>query len=371
MSADTARPASPPVHPPPAPLPLPPADRGATRIADRVVRRVAGRAAAEALGTGPGGGEVVRTSVDVRGSRVDGVHLDVGLAYPAHLETAGAELQRRVTERTAYLTGLTVGRTTVRITRLAQSTATEPTEWAETARSRRRAARRPWSERRAPAAVFALLGAAVCGALLADVVAVAVGRGPSGVRLRTLDWLTSHGPADTAVAVGAAVALAAGLWTLFVALTPGLRGRLPMATPDGTDATANATATATAVDRPAVAALVRHRAADVPGVSRVRVTARRRRIAVRARIGFGDPAGTRDALTRTTEGVVAGLGLAKPPRVRVRVSRDAYWQPPGTQDGEQRHEHNREEDHEQDHDQDREQKEAPPHAPPPAPASAP
>ncbi|MFD9866623.1 DUF6286 domain-containing Asp23/Gls24 family envelope stress response protein [Streptomyces niveus] len=362
MSADAARPGSPPVPPPPAPLP--PADRGATRIADRVVRRVAGRAAAEALR--PGGGEVVRTSVDVRGSRVDGVHLDVGLAYPAHLETAGAELQRRVTERTAYLTGLTVGRTTVRITRLAQSTATEPTEWAETARSRRGAARRPWSERRAPAAVFALLGAAVCGALLADVVAVAVGRGASGVRLRTLDWLTSHGPADTAVAVGAAVALVAGLWTLFAALTPGLRGRLPMATPDGTDATANATATA--VDRSAVAALVRHRAADVPGVSRVRVTARRRRIAVRARIGFGDPAGTRDALTRTTEGVVAGLGLAKPPRVRVRVSRDAYWQPPGAQGGEQRHEQNREEDHEQDHDQDREQKEAPPHAPPPAPA---
>ncbi|AQU68014.1 DUF6286 domain-containing Asp23/Gls24 family envelope stress response protein [Streptomyces niveus] len=363
MSADAARPVPPPVPPPP--LPLPPADRGATRIADRVVRRVAGRAAAEVLGAGPGGGEVVRTSVDVRGSRVDGVHLDVGLAYPAHLETSGAELQRRVTERTAYLTGLTVGRTTVRITRLAQSTATEPTEWAESARSRRRAARRPWSERRAPAAVFALLGAAVSGALLAVVVAVVVGRGPSGVRLRTLDWLTSHGPADTVVAVGAAVAVVAGLWTLFAALTPGLRGRLPMATPDATDATTNATATA--VDRPAVAALVRHRAADVPGVSRVRVTARRRRIAVRARIGFGDPAGTRDALTRTTEGVVAGLGLAKPPRVRVRVSRDAYWQPPGTHDGEQRHEQN----HEQDREQDREQKEATPHAPPPAPASAP
>ncbi|MFD6990368.1 DUF6286 domain-containing Asp23/Gls24 family envelope stress response protein [Streptomyces sp. NPDC059943] len=354
MSADAGQPAP---SPPPATAgTLAPADRGATRIADRVVRRVAGRAAEEVLGP-RGGGEVVRTSVDVRGSRVDSVHLDVGMAYPAHLETSGAEVQRRVTERTAYLTGLTVGRTTVRITRLARSAAPEPTRWAESAESPSSSGRRPWSERRAPAAVFALLGAAVSGALLADVVAVALGREPSDVRLRTLDWLTSHGPADTAVAVGAAVATVAGLWTLFAALTPGLRGRLPMsaksAMPDATGATT------TAIDRPAAAALVRHRAADVPGVSRVRVTAGRRRIAVRARIGFGDPADTREALTRTTEGVVAGLGLAKPPRVRVRVSRDAYWQPPGTHDSA----HGQDQDHEQ--------KEATSHAPPPAPASAP
>ncbi|MFF2187217.1 DUF6286 domain-containing Asp23/Gls24 family envelope stress response protein [Streptomyces sp. NPDC058155] len=360
MSADAGQPAP---TPPPAPAgTLPPADRGATRIADRVVRRVAGRAAEEVLGS-QGGGEVVRTSVDVRGSRVDSVHLDVGTAYPAHLETSGAELQRRVTERTAYLTGLTASRTTVRITRLARSAAPEPTRWAESAESAESpssSGRRPWSERRAPAAVFALLGAAVSGALLADVVAVALGREPSDVRLRTLDWLTSHGPADTAVAVGAAVATVTGLWTLFAALTPGLRGRLPMSPKSAKSAMPDATdATTTAIDRPAAAALVRHRAADVPGVSRVRVTAGRRRIAVRARIGFGDPADTREALTRTTEGVVAGLGLAKPPRVRVRVSRDAYWQPPGTHDSA----HGQDQDHEQ--------KEATPHAPPPAPASAP
>ncbi|MFE3249317.1 DUF6286 domain-containing Asp23/Gls24 family envelope stress response protein [Streptomyces sp. NPDC059209] len=360
---------------PPVP-PVPPADRGTTRIADRAVRRVAGRAAQEVLA--PGGGEVVRTSADVRGSRVESVRLDVGLPYPTRLETSGAELQRRVSERTALLTGLTVGRTTVRVTRLAQSPASEPAEWAEPAGAAgypRRSGRRPWSERRAPAALFALLGAAVCGALLADVVAVALGREPSGVRLRTLDWLTGHGPADTAVAVGAAVATVAGLWTLFAALTPGLRGRLPMSVTSGRSAEqgAEGAVTSAAVDRPAVAALVRHRAADMPGVSRVRVTAGRRRIAVRARIGFGDPADARDALIRTAEDVVAGLGLAKPPRVRVRVSRDAYWQPPGTPP-------DREPGHGRDgHDgldgldgldgrQDHEQKEATPHAPPPAPA---
>ncbi|MFC8825536.1 DUF6286 domain-containing Asp23/Gls24 family envelope stress response protein [Streptomyces sp. NPDC057137] len=330
-----------------SPVP-PPADRGATRIADRVVRRVAGRAAEEVLR--PGGGEVVRASADVHGSRVDRIHLDVGLAYPAHLETSGAELQRRVTERTAHLTGLTVSRTAVRITRLSQSptSAVESTEPAKSTASAEsvapRAGRRPWSERRAPAAVFALIGAVVSGALLADVVAVAVGRAPSDVRVRTLDWLTSHGPADTVVAVGAAVATVAGLWLVFVALTPGLRGRLAMS---GTRA---------GIDRPAAAALVRHRAADVPGVSRVRVTAGRRRIAIRARLSFGDPVGARDVLTRVSQDVVTGLGLAKPPRVRVRVSRDEYWQPPRTQDREHDREH------------DRERKEATPDANAPAPA---
>ncbi|MET4927527.1 DUF6286 domain-containing protein, partial [Streptomyces sp. PSRA5] len=326
----------------------PPTDRGATRIADRVVRRVAGRAAEEVLR--PGGGQVVRASADVHGSRVDRIHLDVALTYPAPLETSGADLQRRVTERTAYLTGLTVGRTAVRITRLARSPtpADEPGEPAESAESvAPRAGRRPWSERRAPAAVFALIGAVVCGALLADVVAVAVGRAPSDVRVRALDWLTSHGPADTAVAVGAAVSTVAGLWLVFVALTPGLRGLLAMS---GVRA---------AVDRPAVAALVRHRAADVPGVSRVRITAGRRRIAVSARISFGDPGEARDVLTRVTRDVVTGLGLAKPPRVRVRVSRDEYWQPPRPQDPEQ------------DRRQVPEHKETPPDAHVPAPAPAP
>lgn len=315
---------------------LAPADRGATRIADRVVRRVAGRAAQEALR--PGGGEVVRASADVHGSRVDRIQLDVGLAYPAPLEESGADLQRRVADRTAHLTGLKVGRTAVRITRLTQSPAlpvetVEPTATVERAEAagpagsvRRRTGRRPWSQRRSPAAVLALVGVALCGALLADVVAVAFGREPSEVRLRTLDWLTSHGPADTAVAVGAGVATVAGLWLVFTALTPGLRGRLAMS-----DAGAART-TGAAVDRQAVAALVQHRTADVPGVSRVRVTAGRRLIFVRARITFGDPRTERDALTLVSRDVVSGLGLAKPPRVRVSVTRDDYWQPPREQD---------------------------------------
>lgn len=344
-----------PLVPPPVPPPLaPPADRGATRIADRVVRRVAGRVAEEMLR--PGGGEVVRASADVRGSRVDRIHLDVGLAYPTHLETSGADLQRRVTERTARLTGLTVSRTAVRITRLAQSPtpAVESTESAGSTEPAESAAprtgRRPWSERRSPAAVFALIGAVVSGALLADVVAVALGRAPAAARVRTLDWLTSHGPADTVVAVGAAAATVAGLWLVFAALTPGLRGRLAMS---GRRA---------GIDRPAAAALVHHRAADVPGVSRVRVTAGRRRIVIRARLSFGDPDEARDVLTRVTQDVVTGLGLAKPPRVRVRVRRDEYWQPPREQD--------REQDHEPPREQDREQKEVTPDAHVPAPTSA-
>ncbi|MFJ2178358.1 DUF6286 domain-containing protein [Streptomyces sp. NPDC087851] len=302
-----------------------PAERGTTRVADRVVRRIAGRAAARALGPG---GEVLRVSAEAGDGGSWRLRLDVALAYPVRLEAAGERLQEEVTARTAELTGLRVGRTEVRIGRLDPRAAAVPgprteadTAAAEAGAARRRS-RRPWSERRVPAAVLAAGGAALCGLLLTDVVAVALGGTAAGARTRLLQWASDQEPGGTAVTVGGLVAVVAGLWLLLAGLTPGLRGRLAMAdAADGTRA---------ALDRAAAGALVHQGAAEVPGVSRVRVRVGRGGTAVRATVGFGDLDEAREGVARAVAEVVDRLGLARPPRIRVRVSPDPHWRAPGS-----------------------------------------
>ncbi|MFE4062165.1 hypothetical protein ACFXP3_38790, partial [Streptomyces sp. NPDC059096] len=121
-----------------------PAERGTTRIADRVVRRIAGRTAARALGSG---GEVLRVSAEARGGGSWRLRVEVALAYPVRVESAGARLQEEVSARTAALTGLTVGRTEVRVGRL------DPTRRAGVARARAPAAPgAPGGAARAPGA---------------------------------------------------------------------------------------------------------------------------------------------------------------------------------------------------------------------------
>ncbi|MFI6697395.1 DUF6286 domain-containing Asp23/Gls24 family envelope stress response protein [Streptomyces sp. NPDC050509] len=303
-----------------------PAERGTTRVADRVVRRIAGRAAAQALGPG---GEVLRVSAEAKGGGSWRLRLDVALAYPVRLETAGARLQEEVSARTAELTGLKIGPAEVRISRLDPSRGTgvpgprtEADAAAGEAGAPRRRSRRPWSERRVPAAVLAAGGAALCGLLLADLVAVALGGTAAGARTRLLEWVSEQAAGGTAVTVGGVVAVVAGLWLLLAGLTPGLRGRLAM-----TDA---ADGTRAALDRSAVGALVHHGAAEVPGVSRVRVRVGRGATAVRATVGFGDLDEARKGVARAVAEVVDRLGPARPPRIRVRVSPDAHWRAPGS-----------------------------------------
>ncbi|MFE3826186.1 DUF6286 domain-containing Asp23/Gls24 family envelope stress response protein [Streptomyces sp. NPDC059092] len=303
-----------------------PAERGTTRIADRVVRRIAGRAAAQALGPG---GEVLRVSAGARGGGPWRLRLDVALAYPVRVETAGARLQEEAAARTAALTGAEVGRTEVRIGRLdpprgraLPGPRTEAGAAGTGSGATRRRSRRPWSERRAPAAVLAAGGAALCGLLLADRVAVALGGSAAGAWTRLTEWVSGQAAGGAAMTVGGAVAVGAGLWLLLAGLTPGLRGRLAMAdAADGTRA---------ALDRSAAGALVHHGAAGVPGVSRVRVRVGRGVTAVRATVGFGDLDEVREGVAHAVAQVVERLGPARPPRVRVRVSPDAHWRAPGS-----------------------------------------
>ncbi|MFC8131224.1 DUF6286 domain-containing Asp23/Gls24 family envelope stress response protein [Streptomyces sp. NPDC057302] len=303
----------------------PSAERGTTTIADRAVRRIAERAATEALA--PGAVEAGRGSAAVRGRRAR-VAVTVTLPYPAVLDEAGESVRSHVAERTALLTGLTVPSARIRVRGLSRQARSaerfEPAVAAAVAAGAAGArARRPWSQRRLPVAVFALVAAAVCGVLLYDVVSVhAAGRAPARWRVQVMEWLSTHGP-DSAGAPGVLAALAVfalGVWLLVLALTPGRRGALPMRPPlPGVHAV---------LERRAVAALLRDAVTDVPGVGRVRVRVGRRTARVRAGLDFGEPDDARRAACEAAGAAADRLGLAGPLRLRVRLRTEAAWRAP-------------------------------------------
>ncbi|MET9195132.1 DUF6286 domain-containing protein [Streptomyces olivaceus] len=300
-----------------------PAERGRTVVADRAVRRIAERAAAEADLAGRRA-RVTHGSAAVRGRRTD-VSVDVRLPYPAPLGETGEQVRGRMAERVAELSGLTVRAATVRVQSLAPDRSPAPQPPPDADRPTGGRARRPWSARPGPAALVALVGAAASGALLYDVLSVHLAdRRPAPWRTGAVDWLATHGPGDTAVVAGGAVAAVLGAWLLCLALTPGLRGVLPMAPVPGQRRQR------AVLDRTAAAELVRDTASAVPGVTHVRVRCGRRRVRLRAHLAFGDRATTRAALRTAAGTALAGLGLARPLRPRVALRTEPHWRPPGT-----------------------------------------
>ncbi|MFJ9637528.1 DUF6286 domain-containing protein [Streptomyces sp. NPDC101178] len=297
---------------------VPAAGRGTTTVAPRAVRRIAERAAAEAL---PDGGSVVRGSADVRGASAR-IAVGVRLPYPVRADEAARRIRERAEFRTAALTGLAVPRAEVRVDALAVGPApvvprgVEVAPGPDTAKGRRPGPRIR-SQRRVPAAVLAAVGAVACGLVLADVVAVRFGGAPAGWRTTVVDWAATHGPSDSVVRLGGAVAAVAGLWLLGCALLPGLRRRLRMAAP--------APEVRAALDRTAAARTLRERALGVPGVVGARVRVRHRRALVRAAVGYGDPEEVHAEAVRVLGAGLLELGLARPPVLRVRVRREAGW----------------------------------------------
>ncbi|MGW4219150.1 DUF6286 domain-containing protein [Streptomyces bacillaris] len=298
---------------------VPAGERGTTTVAPRAVRRIAERAAAEAL---PGGGSVTRGSATVRGASAR-IAVDVRLPYPVRADEAAQRVRERAEARTAALTGLSVPRAAVRVDALTVATASavvtrgapgdvdavEAPEVVPSARIR--------AERRVPSALLAVVGAVACGLLLADVIAVRLGGAPAGWRTAVLDWAATHGPADSAVRIGGAVAALAGVWLLGCALLPGSRRRLRMGAP--------APEVRAQLDRTAAARVLRERALGVSGVVGARVGVRRRRARVRIVVGYGDPEEVRSEAVRVLDASLAELGLARTPvlRVGVQVRRDA------------------------------------------------
>ncbi|MCF3960551.1 DUF6286 domain-containing protein [Streptomyces fuscigenes] len=180
--------------------------------------------------------------------------------------------------------------------------------------------RRPWSPRRGPATLCALLGMASGGAVLYDVVMVRLGGTPAPWRHALLERTYGVSPTTALVGVVAAVLLVAGLWLIWLALTPGARKFAPMVPPE--------TGVRAFLDRSAVTLLLRDAALEVPGTGSVRIGVRRRKVLVRATVRYGAMDEVQDAVTRTLSEKRDGLGLASEPRLVVRVRPDETWAAP-------------------------------------------
>ncbi|MFJ8718067.1 DUF6286 domain-containing protein [Streptomyces violaceus] len=181
-----------------------------------------------------------------------------------------------------------------------------------------RSERRFWSARRIPAALVALLSVAAIGLLLYDVVSVRAGRSAMRWRRRLAEELATRPLDDTWVIVGAAVAMALGLWLFLLAVTPGLRRLLPMRQPTGIPGAEEVHA---GLDRRAVALVLRDRAVQVAGVRSARVAVGRRKVKARAEAHFRDLEEVRADLDATLGEAVTSLGLARQPALTVRARR--------------------------------------------------
>nr|WP_245791704.1 DUF6286 domain-containing protein [Actinacidiphila rubida] len=175
-------------------------------------------------------------------------------------------------------------------------------------------ARRFWSSRRVPAAVTAAAILALGGLFLYDVASVRAGRKAMYWRKKLADELATRHLDDTWIILGASVSAALGLWLLVLALTPGERSVLPMARrgPDAVRA---------GLDRHAAELVLRDRAMEVSGVRWARAVVKRRRIKLRATSHFRDIDDVRRDLTEAAERAVRQLGLARQPRLTVRLQR--------------------------------------------------
>jgi hypothetical protein len=181
-----------------------------------------------------------------------------------------------------------------------------------------RSARRFWSARLLPAALVALLSVAATGLFLYDVVSVRAGGPAMDWRRRLAEELATRPLDDTWVIVGAAVAMALGLWLFLLAVTPGLRRLLPMRQPTGIPGAEEVRA---GLDRRAAALVLRDRAVQVPGVQSARVAVGRRKVKARAEAHFRDLEEVRADLDATLGEAVTSLGLARQPALTVRVRR--------------------------------------------------
>ncbi|MFF4059620.1 DUF6286 domain-containing protein [Streptomyces sp. NPDC001668] len=173
--------------------------------------------------------------------------------------------------------------------------------------------RRFWSARRVPAGIVALLLLLVAGVFLYDIASVRANRPAMHWRRELSRQLAERPLDDTWVLVGAGVAAALGLWLVLLAVTPGLRGLLPMRRthPD----------VRAGLHRDAAAMVLRDRAMEVAGVQSARVKMRRRKADVRAVSHFRELDDVRADLDVNLAEAIRALGLARPPALSVHVAR--------------------------------------------------
>ncbi|MFG3255486.1 DUF6286 domain-containing protein [Streptomyces sp. NPDC048172] len=172
-----------------------------------------------------------------------------------------------------------------------------------------------WSPRRRVAGLVALVLLAGAGVLLYDVASVRADRPGMSWRRTFADELATTRLDSTPVLAGAAVAALLGLWLLVLALTPGLRGLLPMRR--------DVPQVRAGLERRAAALVLRDRAMEVAGVRSVRVDVKRRKVRARAQAHFRDLDEVRGDLDAALEDGIQQLGLARRPGLSVHVRRPA------------------------------------------------
>ena len=175
-------------------------------------------------------------------------------------------------------------------------------------------AKRFWSSRRIPAALTAAAILGLSGLFLYDVSSVRADREGMYWRKKLADELATRHLDDIWIILGASVCAALGLWLIVLAATPGERSVLPM-TRRGPDAVR------AGLDRHAAELVLRDRAMEVSGIRWARATVKRRRVKVRAAAHFRDLDDVRKDLTGVMEDAVRQLGLARTPRLTVRLQR--------------------------------------------------
>ncbi|MEE1941531.1 DUF6286 domain-containing protein [Streptomyces sp. TRM 70361] len=179
-----------------------------------------------------------------------------------------------------------------------------------------RATGRLWSARRVPAAVLALILAVVAAVLLYEAVAASIDKSAAPWRREVTGELDARPLDDLWVIAGAALTALLGLWLLVLALTPGLRGLLPMRGSGTGGVRVRAW-----LERSAAELTLRDRLLEVPGVQSARVRVGRHRITTRVRAHFRPLEEVRGDVDRTLEDGVRLLGLARRPRLSTRVRR--------------------------------------------------
>ncbi|MFF2788341.1 DUF6286 domain-containing protein [Streptomyces sp. NPDC058049] len=176
-------------------------------------------------------------------------------------------------------------------------------------------ARRFRSARRVPAALTALVVLGVAVLFLYDLAALRADRPGMSWRRDLADQLAAHTPADLGVQLIAGALVLAGAVLLLLALAPGLRGILPMRTPD------RRAGVRAGLGRKDAAQILRDRAMEVSGVRSVRVKVGRSHVGVRATSHFRELDDVRADLDEVLAVGIGELGLAHPPKPRVRVRR--------------------------------------------------
>ncbi len=170
-----------------------------------------------------------------------------------------------------------------------------------------------WSARRAPAGIVSLLAFAGTGLLLYDIASVRAGRAAMAWRRTLADELATRPLDDVWIRIGAAVAAVLGLCLIVVAVTPGMRGLLPMRRPDER--------VRAGLDRSAAALVLRDRTMEVSGVRSARVKVKRRKVTARTEAHFRELEEVRTDIDAALSEGIGRLGLARRPRLSVRVRR--------------------------------------------------